>query len=205
MRCPLAVLALLLASIGAVRADVGIRTGVDLGVDLPAHPRLIRVPGHPVHYDPRIRLNYFFFDGMFWMFENERWYASTWYNGPWNRVGIYDVPVYVLRVPVRYYHRPPPYFHGWNIDAPPRWSERRGPERDARGEDWAQRDRRATPNRTPHAGIRHPQAAERQHGVRTYPLREDFTGRQHAPQRSGNGVQGGRRHAPPEHGRADRR
>jgi hypothetical protein len=36
------------------------------------------------------------------------------------------VPTYVLWVPIRYYHRHPPFFRGWHRDGPPRWAEHWG-------------------------------------------------------------------------------
>lgn len=92
-----------------------------IGINVPAYPEFVRVPGYPVYYAPRIRSNVFFYDGLYWVYHDDRWYASTWYNGPWGLVAPEAVPVYVLRVPVRYYRAPPPYFSGWAASAPPRW------------------------------------------------------------------------------------
>lgn len=99
---------------------------VNVGINVPVFPRLVLVPGYPVYYDPSINLNYFFYDGLYWVYRSDRWYASSWYNGPWGVVEYRYVPMYVLRVPVRYYRQPPAYFRGWRPDAPPRWDERWG-------------------------------------------------------------------------------
>jgi hypothetical protein len=73
------------------------------------------------------------------------------------------VPLYVLRVPVRYYPVPPPYFQGWQRTRPPRWGERWGPDWNDRHRDWDRWDRRAVPARAPlpnfqrqYSGARYP-------------------------------------------------
>lgn len=119
--------------------------GVNVGIHVPVSPRLVLVPGYPVYYDPSISLNYFFYDGLYWVYSSDRWYSSNRYNGPWGIVEYRYVPMYVLRVPVRYYRQPPAYFRGWRADAPPRWDERWGrdwdKDRNDRG-DWKDRDNR---------------------------------------------------------------
>jgi len=117
MRQLLAALALVLCSITAPLAQVSVNIGINLG----AYPQLVRVPGYPVYYAPQVNSNYFFYDGMYWVYAYDNWYTSTWYNGPWEIVPPDFVPLYVLRVPVRYYRRAPVYFRGWRSDAPPRW------------------------------------------------------------------------------------
>ena len=47
-------------------------------------------------------------------------------TGPGNSWTPTAVPLFVLRVPVRYYRQPPAYFHGWRSDAPPRWGDHWG-------------------------------------------------------------------------------
>jgi len=94
---------------------------VSIGINLPVYPEFVRVPGYPVYYAPRVSSNVFFYDGLYWAFYDDQWYASTWYNGPWGVVAPEVVPVYVLRVPVRYYRAPPAYFSAWAVDAAPRW------------------------------------------------------------------------------------
>jgi hypothetical protein len=63
--------------------------------------------------------NDFFHDGVYWAYQGDHWYASSWYNGPWSRVGPMHVPAFVLRIPVGYYRAPPAYFRGARADAPP--------------------------------------------------------------------------------------
>lgn len=163
----------LLLSAVAPAAQVGIGIGlpnVSIGINLPAYPHLIRVPDHPVYYAPRLSANFFFYDGMYWVYQNDTWYASAWYNGPWALVRPEAVPVFILRIPVRYYRLPPPYFRGWRPDAPPRWGDRWGRdwERDRSG--WDQWDRRASPPpaplplyQRPYSGARYPRQVEQQH------------------------------------------
>jgi hypothetical protein len=57
--------------------------GVHIGINLPVYPQLQRVPGYPVYYAPQAPGNFFFYDGLYWVFEDDGWYFSSWYNGPW--------------------------------------------------------------------------------------------------------------------------
>lgn len=154
MRHLLLVLPLLLGTVPAAQSQVSVGIGVELpgisiGINLPAFPDLQRVPGYPVYYAPQTQGNYFFYDGLYWVYQGDEWYASGWYNGPWRAVGRYDVPAYVLRVPVRYYRQPPPYFRGWQADAPPRWNDHWGRDWQQRRPDWNRWDRRAAPAPAP--------------------------------------------------------
>ena len=129
MRPALLALALLLtpaAAFSQVQINID-RGGVSIGVNVASYPTLRRIPNYPVYYAPGIRgANYFFYDGLYWVFEDGEWHSSDWYNGPWHRVDRFDVPVSLLRVPVRYYRSPPTYFRGYRADAPPRWNEQWG-------------------------------------------------------------------------------
>lgn len=150
MRPLLITLSLLFAAIAPARSQVSVgidlsMPGIDIGINLPAYPKLVPVPGYPVYYDPRGSTNYFFYDGLYWVYRNDDWYASSWYNGPWRAVVRASVPLYVLRVPVRYYRQPPPHFRGASAGAPPRWGEHWGPEWASRHRDWDRWDRRSTP------------------------------------------------------------
>jgi hypothetical protein len=154
----------------ATQVSIGIGfPNVSIGINLPAYPRLVVVPGYPVYYAPYMQANYFFYDGMYWVFQGDNWYASSWYNGPWMFVEPYAVPVYVLRVPVRYYRQPPAYFRGWRSDAPPRWSNHWGREWEQQRSGWDRWDRRAAPAPAPlpsyqrqYSGDRYPRQVEQQ-------------------------------------------
>lgn len=206
MRYLLLVLSLLLLPASTVRADVdvsiGIRIpGVSIGINVPAYPRLVRVPGYPVYYDPGLRLNLFFYDGLYWVLHGDRWYVSSWYNGPWDLVDPYDVPVFILQVPVRYYRVPPPYFRGWRVDEPPRWGTHYGHEWQERRKDWDRHDRRAAPPPAPrpsyqkkYSGERYPREAEKQRSIRTeryrYEPREAVTQKYYQKQHPQGGAPG---------------
>ena len=123
--------------------------GISIGINLPLYPELVPVPGYPVYYAPRLNTNYFFYDGMYWVYQGDNWYASSWYNGPWGLVGPEVVPLYVLRIPVRYYRAPPGYFRGWQGDAPPRWNEHWGNEWQQRRSGWERWDRGTVPAPAP--------------------------------------------------------
>ncbi len=161
------------SAIAQVSIGIGL-PGVSIGINLPVFPELVPVPGYPVYYAPRLSANFFFYDGMYWVYQGDNWYASSWYNGPWGLVGPQYVPVYVLRIPVRYYRVPPPYFRGWRADAPPRWNEHWGHEWEQQRKGWNQWDRRYAPPPAPlpsyqrqYSGDRYPHQVEQQQQVRS--------------------------------------
>ncbi len=161
------------AACAPVGGSVGVRTAqVSVGIHVSSYPRLSRIPGYPVYYAPGLGWNYFFYDGLFWVLDDDRWYASSWYDGPWGLIDPFYVPLYVLRVPVRYYVRPPAYFAGWPRNAPPRWDERFGRDWSTRRNDWNQWDRRAAPRPAPlpdyqrqYSGERYPRTPEQQRSI----------------------------------------
>ena len=219
MRYLLIVLSMLLVPVTSAYAEVSVAVavpGISIGINVPAYPRLIPVPGYPVYYDPRASSNYFFYDGLYWVFQADNWYVSSWYNGPWDLIGPEDVPLYVLRVPVRYYRHPPAYFRGWRADAPPRWGEHWGPRWDEHRRGWDRWDRRSAPHAAPlpsyqreYSGGRYPHAIEQQHAIRSekyrYQPREAVTQRHYQMQRQQGGPQEkGREHQREERGRDQR-
>ena len=198
MRSLVLALPLLLGQVPSAHAQVSVGIGlslpgVSIGIDLPTYPQLVQVPGFPVYYAPRVNSNYFFYDGFYWVFQNDDWYSSGWYNGPWQLVEPDVVPLYVLRVPVRYYREPPVYFRGWRSDAPPQWGRHWGPDWEDQRRGWNRWDRRAVPHAAPlpvyqrnYSGDRYPRAVEQQRDLRSenyrYQPREAIT-RQADPQR----------------------
>ena len=191
MRQLLIAVPMLLGTVTAANAEVNVSVGISLpgvsiGVNMPTYPQLVRVPGYPVYYDPRADSNYFFYDGLYWVYQGDNWYASSWYNGPWQVTEPDYVPLYVLRVPVRYYSQPPVYFRDWRADAPPRWGDHWGHEWEQRRSGWDRWDRRSVPVAAPlptyqrqYSGSRYPRAIEQQHAIRSenyrYQPREPVT------------------------------
>lgn len=153
------------------------QVSVSIGVHVPVYPQLARVPGYPVYYAPRLNANFFFYDGVYWVYQQDNWYASSWYNGPWDFVAPQVVPLFVLRVPVRYYRNPPAYFRGWQRDAPPRWDNHWGNDWAQHRSGWDTWDRRSAPRPAPlpvyqkrYTGDRYPRA-ERQQDLHTQQYR----------------------------------
>jgi hypothetical protein len=194
MRYGIIVLSLLLFSAVSAKAQVSIGIGlpnVSIGINLPMYPELVRVPNYPVYYAPRMDANYFFYDGMYWVYQNDTWYASSWYNGPWGAVDPYYVPLYILRVPVRYYRQPPVYFRGWVSTRPPHWEQHWGHDWGQRRSGWNHWNRNAAPAPAPlpvyqrkYAGDRYPRV-EQQHTLRSQQYRyqpKDKVVRQHLQQ-----------------------
>jgi len=136
------------SAIAQVSLGIGL-PGLSIGINLPLYPELVRVPDYPVYYAPRLDSNYFFFDGMYWVYRQDNWYASSWYNGPWGLVDRESVPLFVLRIPVRYYQDPPFYFRGWREDAPPHWGEHWGNEWQQHRSEWNRWNRRSAPPPAP--------------------------------------------------------
>jgi len=94
----------------------------------------------------------------------ETW-GNAWYNGPWQLVSEDAVPLFLLRVPVRFYRRPPSYFRGWALNGSPRWGDHWGNRWVDRHRGWDRWDRNAMPRRAPlpvyqrqYAGDRYPRA-----------------------------------------------
>jgi hypothetical protein len=172
MRYLLLALPLLLGAVIPVEAQVSV--GVSIGINVPVYPQLVRMPGYPVYYDPRASTNYFFYDGLYWVFRDDNWYSSGWYNGPWQAIHPEYVPLFVLRIPVRYYRNPPSYFRGWAADAPPRWGEHWGGDWQRQRAGWDQWNRRAVPAAAPlpsyqrqYSGARYPRDVEQQRSIRS--------------------------------------
>ena len=205
MRRLLMVFWMLLGSATSVMAQVSVGIGigfpgVNIGINLPFYPNLVPVPGYPVYYAPGLSSNFFFYDGMYWVYQYDNWYSSSWYNGPWGMVYPYYVPQFVLRIPVRYYRSPPSYFYGWRADAPPRWGDHWGNAWQQQRRGWDSWDRRSAPAPAPlpvyqrqYSGDRYPQQ-EQQRQIQSQSYRyqpRDALVRQH------NQEQAGQRSPPP--------
>ena len=201
MRYTLIVLLVLLCSVSSAAAQVSVGIGlpsVSIGINLPSFPTLVVVPGYPVYYASRLDANLFFYDGVYWVYQQDNWYASTWYNGPWGLVAPEMVPAFVLRIPVRYYRHPPASWARWRPDAPPRWGEHWGHDWSQHRSGWDQWDRRSDLRPAPlpvyqrqYSGNRYP-AVEQQQVLRRQKYRyqpRDPVARAHYQQdgRQGNG------------------
>lgn len=166
---------MLITPVPPADAEVSVSIGlphVSIGINLPMYPDLEPIPGYPVYYAPRMDANYFFYDGMYWVYRDDNWYASSWYNGPWGMIGPAEVPLFILRVPVRYYRQPPMHFRGWYADAPPRWGDHWGNDWSHRRGGWDKWNRNSAPRPAPlpvyqreYAGDRYP-GSDRQRELR---------------------------------------
>lgn len=110
-------------------ASVGqAQVSVSIGINLPAPPSFVIIPGTPVAYAPAVPANYFFYGNQYYVFNNGGWYMGPRYDGPWVAVAPAYVPLPLLSVPVRYYKAPPPHWKQWRRAAPPRWDPAWGHE-----------------------------------------------------------------------------
>ncbi|MEZ5652159.1 MAG: hypothetical protein R3E87_16600 [Burkholderiaceae bacterium] len=123
--------------------------GVSINLGMPSQPELVLIPGLPVYYAPQVQANYFFYDGLYWVFQGDGWYFSSWFGGPWYAVSPYEVPDFILRVPVRYFHSRPVFFRDWRAEAPPRWGDYWGRDWRSRRDGWDRWDRRHPPAAAP--------------------------------------------------------
>jgi hypothetical protein len=126
----------LVASVLLLTATVPAAAQLSISINIGSYPEFMAVPGYPVYYAPDVGGNYFFYDGLYWVYQDDNWYSSSWYNGPWESVGPMYVPIYVLQIPVRYYQHPPQYFRGWQSDRPPHWNDHWGRNWAQRRQDW---------------------------------------------------------------------
>jgi len=163
MRSAIVVACMLLGTYAPASAQVSI------GINLSLYPDLVEVPGYPVYYAPQLDSNYFFYDGRYWVYAQDNWYSSSWYDGPWDIVAPEFVPLFVLRVPVRYYRQPPSYFRDWGLEAPPRWGEHWGRDWERRHGGWDRWDRASAPAPAPlptyqreYRGDRYPRVDQQQ-------------------------------------------
>jgi len=191
---------MLLSAVVSAEAQVSVGISlpnVSIGINLPLYPELAPVPGYPVYYAPQLNANYFFYDGMYWVYQDDDWYASSWYNGPWGYVRPEVVPLYILRIPVRYYRQPPVYFRGWRQNSPPRWGQHWGHEWEQHRSGWDKWNRKSAPARAPlpvyqrqYSGDRYPRA-EQQHTLHNQHYRyqpRDRAVREHYNQRVTHGA-----------------
>ncbi len=165
-------LGMLLTSMASNAGQVSIGIGlpdVNIAINVPAYPQLVVVPGYPVYYAPQLEANFFFYDGRYWVFQNDSWFSSAWYNGPWTYVAPEAVPLFLLRVPVRYYRQPPAFFLGWRPDIAPLWGNHWGREWEQRRSGWDNWNHSAAPAPAPlpiyqrqYSGNRYPRQIERQ-------------------------------------------
>jgi hypothetical protein len=144
----------LMLVIPAISAPAQVSIGIGLphlkiGINVPTVPELVQVPDSPAYYAPGMDANYFFYDGMYWVFMDDTWYASSWYNGPWSAVHPEAVPLFILRIPVAFYRRPPTYFRGWQREGPPRWADHWGQDWARRRPGWDHWDRQSMPAPAP--------------------------------------------------------
>ena len=74
MRYALLVLCMLFGSVSTANAQLSIGIGlpgVNIGINFPVYPELVRVPGYPVYYAPQVNSNFFFYDGMYWVYQSD--------------------------------------------------------------------------------------------------------------------------------------
>jgi len=214
MRHMIILLGMLWGPMAAAGMDLGMGDevpGESIGIDILAYPELDVVPGYPVYYAPRLQANYFFYDGMYWVYRDDNWYMGSWYDGPWWVVDPMDVPEFILRIPVRYYRQPPIYFRQWMPDGPPHWGEQWGTDWEQQRRGWNRWNQYAVPPPAPlpryqrhYSGARYPRFMEQQReiGMQHYRYRSrDPEVWRHYRERPGQGMpaeRNSRRHDYPQ-------
>ena len=169
---PLMLLVPAISAPAQVRISIGL-PHLNIGINVPIMPEMAPVSGSPAYYAPGMDTNFFFYDGMYWVFKDDNWYASSWYNGPWAALHPEAVPLFSLQIPVSYYRQPPAFFRGWQPNGPPRWGDHWGGDWARRRAGWDQVGRRPVPPSAPlpayqrnFQGGQYP-TPDRQHAIHT--------------------------------------
>ena len=75
-------------------------------------PDVVAVPsGEATVYMVPNTTGLYFYDDYWYRFHGGYWYQSTFYNGPWNYVGVDIVPRVIVDVPPEYVYYLPPRYH----------------------------------------------------------------------------------------------
>lgn len=171
-------LSLLLGPITTLQAQTRLEFSIS------SYPSLILIPGYPVYYDPAQQLNYFFYGGRYWVFYEDGWYYSSWYNGPWTPMAADLVPVFIWRIPLRYYHHRPAYFQGRSANEAPPWDQHWGAGWSRNHPDWQQWNRQSVPPASPlpdyqkqYGGNRYPHSLKQQSTLEHQQARQHGTDR----------------------------
>jgi hypothetical protein len=109
---------------------------VSIGINLRAYPELVVVPGYPAYYAPQLDSNLFVYDDPHWVYAQVSRYAGSWYDRLRVTVGTDGAPFFLVGVPVRYDRQPGRNFSEWVNEAPPRWGEHWGGNREGRSGVW---------------------------------------------------------------------
>jgi hypothetical protein len=71
---PLLLALLLLGPASATQAQVSVDIGfpnINIGFNIGNYPQLVLIPGSPVYYAPRLNSNFFFYDGLYWLYRDD--------------------------------------------------------------------------------------------------------------------------------------
>src|SRR5437764_13812028 len=111
MRPTSIVIALAAGLLAAPARGADVHIGINIGVPPPpppivveTPPPLVVVPRTPVYYAPGVPYNFFYYDGLYYVFHAGYWFSATTSRGPW--VYARRVPRPVRAVPVRYHTVP---------------------------------------------------------------------------------------------------
>ena len=52
------------------------QVNVSIGINLPAPPSFVIIPGKPLAYAPAAPANVFFYGGQYWVFAHDAWYVG---------------------------------------------------------------------------------------------------------------------------------
>ena len=97
----------LVASTGAVAANVQVNIGFPAPPILQVAPPLVVVPAAPaVSYAPQAPYDVFYYGGQYYAYNNG-WFVTPRVGHPWAYVERAHVPHQVLVVPTKYYKVPP--------------------------------------------------------------------------------------------------
>jgi hypothetical protein len=136
-------LGMLLAATLATPAAAGTTVRIGVGINAPApvvvyrrEPRWVLNPEERVYVvdDPGLGYDYFRYGGWYWIYDNDRWYRASRYNGPFVgvRADIVPEPIWRMGGRYRWRHQPaalPPGLarkYARTGGVPPGWARRGG-------------------------------------------------------------------------------
>lgn len=98
--------------------DVDFHIGFNFGIPAPyipppprfvftAPPTVYLIPGTYVYYVPYITTPMFFFSGYWYLYDDDRWFRSGSYSGPWGYIPTRNVPAVFGSISSDYYKTSP--------------------------------------------------------------------------------------------------
>jgi hypothetical protein len=92
----------LLCAAAPAHSEVSVNINIGPPMVVQQAPEMVVVPGSLVYFAPGVNVELFFFRGYWWSRNENRWFRSREYKGPWKGMEGRRVPVEIVRLPPRY-------------------------------------------------------------------------------------------------------